>query len=1171
MIEQAIQWIRRHTVPGGGIVEHARASNCDLLLTGRCIPTLLAAGELTLARQYADRLLGSQRTDGSLPTAAGGTAEGLVVAAAIEGWLALIESRPELEPALRRAGDWLVQSLASTPPTSPMELHSLAALRRLGRRLNEPRYTEPALSRLARLKNSVRLASFEKSGLFVHEYCALQQALLELGETRSASDGMAELARLQAESGALPGGFDAPWLCVPGQFLAATVWFQLGERERAERALAYGEKFRNPSGGFFGSHGVAAAFLPASESSLAVQLHLDACRLRDGQGTKTTPCAGAQAHETRNPVSASPSSGSTGTSAGAARPLEAEEWHEAITAGATPAEIAARVRRGQVPEWVQPILEASRPDDVILEQGSGTGAMSAWLALQGRKVVLLDYSQPCLDFALEVFRELGLEAPAVCRADLRQQLPLPDASVDHVWSSGVLEHFSDDEIVHILSESKRVARRQVLSLVPNARSLAYRLGKWDQEKGGRWKYGYEDPKFTLAHLFARAGLTETREFTVGARHSLNFLDTTELAPARNLLGRFLKELPPAQSEQLAQGYLLGTVGWVKPPRRLAVVPSDPLEAYEKKGNGSLLRRYFNPAGYFDEVYCLSPKEPTARFAHGMKIIPTREDELAGRIRELGIDVVRAYGGYWACDFATAAKVPGVPVVVSVHDTKEELLHPSVRNADHIFVTSEPVRELVQSRTGSAVPVLDLPNRVDFETFHPCHDEAFCETFQKRFPGRWRIVHVGRKAPQKNPDTLIRALSLLGPDYAAVFIGPGRAEPYEKLSQEVGVARQCHFLPAMPNGELFQFYSHADCVCMASRWEGFGIVFAEALASGAALVSSNIRPINQIVAHNETGILVDAYEDPQALAAAIRNVCENPSLNQRLRAAARPSVERFRRETIDQLEAGHYRHVLAAAKAVPSPAAPGDTRPAPTAAPVIRAREKSRKDWPLHPVYQRLKERLRASRTIVDLGCGNNPVAGATAAVDLYVAPEQRSLGHGATIDLGKFARRGIRFVNARVDGPLPFQDKEFDFAYSHHVFEHLEDPAAACREMVRIARAGAIITPSPFAELAFGRPYHLWLVTDRAGKLVFLSKRKDEDRPFGNHPSFAPGRGWFAGPDTNPFDIALNYGDWNEDVDGPRFEQLGQRLRELWHTHSPAIETIFLWEDSFECLVIDER
>lgn len=222
-------------------------------------------------------------------------------------------------------------------------------------------------------------------------------------------------------------------------------------------------------------------------------------------------------------------------------------------------------------------------------------------------------------------------------------------------------------------------------------------------------------------------------------------------------------------------------------------------------------------------------------------------------------------------------------------------------------------------------------------------------------------------------------------------------------------------------------------------------------------------------------------------------------------------------------------------------------------------------------YARVLEKLRAGGRIVDLGCGNCPVQGATAAVDLHVDPVERALGHGERIEMGRFQARGIRFVNQRIDVPLPFGDKEFDFAYSAHVFEHLEDPATACREMMRIARAGVVITPSIFAEVAFGRSYHRWLVIDGDNQLCFFPKRADEDRPFGEHPEFAEGRGYYAVSGTNPFDIALDEGDWHGQPIGPEMARLRGLLRHHYYGHTPVMEVVFLWQDSFDFEICARR
>ena len=219
---------------------------------------------------------------------------------------------------------------------------------------------------------------------------------------------------------------------------------------------------------------------------------------------------------------------------------------------------------------------------------------------------------------------------------------------------------------------------------------------------------------------------------------------------------------------------------------------------------------------------------------------------------------------------------------------------------------------------------------------------------------------------------------------------------------------------------------------------------------------------------------------------------------------------------------------------------------------------------LDPRWIAVQKKLVESKKIIDLGCGNNPVQGATVGVDLYIESNERAFGVRPAINIQKMKEQGITFVNARIDSTLPFKDKEFDFAFSHHVFEHLEDPATACKEMMRIANFGVILTPSILADLIFGRPYHRWLVMERGNNIFFFKKRSFEDRPFGEHPKWdKTKRKWVAEKDTNPFDVLLNVGGWYRGGERKR-PRLANILRKYWYSHSPVMEVIFLWEGSFK-------
>lgn len=160
--------------------------------------------------------------------------------------------------------------------------------------------------------------------------------------------------------------------------------------------------------------------------------------------------------------------------------------------------------------------------------------------------------------AQTIFRMAGYPGQFLV-ADVTLGFPLEDGSFDCVWNSGLLEHFSIEQLEHILKESSRVSRSKVICLVPNAWSVPYRVGKWHQERRGLWRWGYERPMFSLRDGFQRVGLTDIVEYSVGSDHALNFL----VMRGGRRLSRLLRRWRLWQEETMAklrQGYLLVTIG-----------------------------------------------------------------------------------------------------------------------------------------------------------------------------------------------------------------------------------------------------------------------------------------------------------------------------------------------------------------------------------------------------------------------------------------------------------------------------------------------------------------------------------------------------------------------------------------------------------------------------------
>src|SRR5262245_18888186 len=88
-------------------------------------------------------------------------------------------------------------------------------------------------------------------------------------------------------------------------------------------------------------------------------------------------------------------------------------------------------------------------------------------------------------------------------------------------------------------------------------------------------------------------------------------------------------------------------------------------------------------------------------------------------------------------------------------------------------------------------------------------------------------------------------------------------------------------------QLAKLYGAADVFVLASRFEGYGMAYAEAIASGLPVIGTNAGAIPETVPPG-AGILVRP-NDASALAEALRRIIEDPGERLRLGSAARAAA------------------------------------------------------------------------------------------------------------------------------------------------------------------------------------------------------------------------------------------------------------------------------------------
>jgi len=176
-----------------------------------------------------------------------------------------------------------------------------------------------------------------------------------------------------------------------------------------------------------------------------------------------------------------------------------------------------------------------------------------------------------------------------------------------------------------------------------------------------------------------------------------------------------------------------------------------------------------------------------------------------------------------------------------------------RWADHIIAVSDHTREQLrdlyrfdESKLTTIPPGIDTERFSPTDEVHPTVDES------KR-----SVLVLSRLDPRKGIDKAIQAFAQLEQDNVELLIGgTGRLESLLKeLASELGVREDVQFLGFVPDEELPSLYSSVDVFVLPSEYEGFGIVFMEAMACETPVIGTDVGGIPTAVKDRKTGYLV----------------------------------------------------------------------------------------------------------------------------------------------------------------------------------------------------------------------------------------------------------------------------------------------------------------------------
>lgn len=160
----------------------------------------------------------------------------------------------------------------------------------------------------------------------------------------------------------------------------------------------------------------------------------------------------------------------------------------------------------------------------------------------------------------------------------------------------------------------------------------------------------------------------------------------------------------------------------------------------------------------------------------------------------------------------------------------------------------------------------------------------------------RLLSVGALVPRKGFDVLIQALGQLRDlDWQLTIVGDTqRSSPCTELVMSLieqhGLQSRIKLAGALPAEQLAAQYAKADVFVLASRYEGYGMAYTEALAWGLPVVGTDGGASAQTLATPAAKTV--PTESPAALAQALGELITNPNLRRQMQQAACEHAQRL---------------------------------------------------------------------------------------------------------------------------------------------------------------------------------------------------------------------------------------------------------------------------------------
>lgn len=203
-------------------------------------------------------------------------------------------------------------------------------------------------------------------------------------------------------------------------------------------------------------------------------------------------------------------------------------------------------------------------------------------------------------------------------------------------------------------------------------------------------------------------------------------------------------------------------------------------------------------------------------------------------------------------------------------------------------------------TGSHTRDFLMAHGIDKNRIHILrHSVSELGYYPMNIPKKYDVISVGRLAPVKHIEVLLRAVSRVKekyPDVKVGIVGDGPCAAHlEQLSVELGISDSVEFLGYKE--DIVYYYNSSRIFVLTSEREGFPSTFVEAMLCGLPSIVSNCGDIIDIAKDGFNSLVIQNYSDVDGFAQAIIRLMGDKELYHKL---SQNALETARGMSVDRV-------------------------------------------------------------------------------------------------------------------------------------------------------------------------------------------------------------------------------------------------------------------------------